>query len=105
MPRVFRKLFQLLSLFAISLVFAACLVSTQRQGGIRVESNVPDAVLIVDEEVRGPVQAYRERYLNVDPGTHRVQLEHPDHFTEFVEVEVPSKMGVAVRVDMRRRPE
>jgi len=70
-----------------------------------VISSVPDAVLTVDEEVRGPARAYEQRYLYVDPGPHRLMLEHPGHFTEYIDVDVPSNRGVAVRVEMRPRPE
>ena len=82
-----------------------CSISTHRQGGVRVISNVPDAALYVDEELAGPVRAHERDYLYVDPGPHRLMIEHPDHFTEFVDVDVPANRGVAVRVEMRRRPE
>jgi hypothetical protein len=86
-------------------VGCSCSLTTNRQGGVRVISSVPDAVLSVDEEVRGPVRAFEQRYLYVDPGRHRLVLEHPGHFTEYIEVDVPSNRGVAVRVEMRPRPE
>jgi hypothetical protein len=93
-------------LLPITIVVAcSCSISTNRQGGVRVISSVPDAVLYVDEEIQGPVRAFERQYVYVDPGPHRLMLEHPDHFTEFIDVDVPSNRGVAVRVEMRRRPE
>lgn len=95
-----RWLSMLIALFSLS-----CTLTTQRQGGLRVASNVPDAVLYIDEELQGPLRAYEEEYLYLDPGEHRLMVEHPDHFTEFAEVEVRSNMGMQVRFDMRRRPQ
>lgn len=97
-------MYRWLLLAFLAITTAACL-TIQRQGGIRIESNVPDATLYVDEELKGPVRAYQEQYVHVDPGTHRVTIEHPEHFTEFVEVDVPANMAVKVRVELRRRPD
>ncbi len=66
-------------LFIVAVV-CSCSVSTNRQGGVRVISNIPDAVLYVDEDLRGPVRVFQERYIYVDPGRHRLMLEHPEHF-------------------------
>jgi hypothetical protein len=96
-------LLSLASLVAALLV--ACTFSTQRQGGVRVASNVPDAVLYVDEELRGPARVFERRYVHLDPGVHRLVLEHPDHFTEYAEVDVRSNTAMQVRFEMRRRPE
>ena len=81
-----------------------CSFTRPRQGGVRVVTNVPDATLYVDEELRGPARAFQESYLHLSPGTHRLILEHPEYFTEFIEVTVPESMGLAVRVEMRQRP-
>lgn len=99
-------MFRWLSLaFAIFLSFLTICCVPQGSGGIRVISNVPDAVLYVDEEIKGPAQAFKNRYIYVSVGEHRLMLEHPDHFPEFAKVDVPAKRGIAVRFEMRRRPE
>ena len=90
---------------AIAALTAACSLGPARQGGVRIISNVPEATLYVDEELRGPAEAYQQRYLYVRPGTHRIMLEHPRYFTEYVEVTVPENMGMAVQVEMRQRPQ
>ena len=74
-------------------------------GGVRVETNVPDATLFVDEELHGPVQAYERQYIRLSPGEHRLVLEHPDYFPEYVTVSVAENVAMAVRVEMRRRPD
>ena len=68
-------------------------------------TNVPDATLTVDEQVRGPVRAYERHYVRLPPGSHRLMLEHPDYFTEYIDVDVVDNMGMAVRLEMRRRPQ
>lgn len=91
--------------FSLALGLAACGAATQRPGGVRVETNVPDAILLVDEETRGPVRAYEREYVRLPPGAHRLLLEHPDYFTEYIDINVVENMGMAVRLEMRRRPE
>ncbi len=88
----------------VAIFLAGCAATRPRVGGVRVEINVPEATLIVDEEVRGPVRAYERDYLRLPPGPHRLTFEHPDYFTEYVEVDVVENMGMAVRLEMRRRP-
>ena len=92
-------------LFLLAIVLTGCSITTQRQGGVRVVSNVPDAILYVDEEARGPVRAFGHRYIYLDSGRHRLMLERSGFFPEFAEVEIHSNMGTLVRFEMRRQPE
>ena len=94
-----------LSCALVGLVLGACAAAGPRPGGVRVDTNVPDAILLVDEETRGPVRAYEREYVRLPPGAHRLMLEHPDYFTEYIDVTVVENMAMAVRLEMRRRPE
>lgn len=94
----------LIAVLGLSALLAAC-AAAPRVGGVRVISNVPDATLYVDEEVQGPARAYQSHYIRLEPGAHRLVLEHPDYFPEYVDVTVQENMAMAVSVEMRRRPE
>ncbi len=85
-------------------LLVAC-AAAPRAGGVRVVVNVPDATLYVDEEVQGPARAYQSHYIRLEPGAHRITLEHPDYFPEYVDVTVQENMAMAVSVEMRRRPD
>jgi len=89
---------------AIATLCVAC-SAAPRVGGVRVVSNVPEATLYVDEEVQGQASVYEHTYIRLAPGPHRLMLEHPEYFPEYVDVDVPENMAMAVRVEMRRRPE
>jgi len=91
--------------FALILGCSVGCASAARVGGVRVESNVGDATLYVDEELRGPVSVYERHYIRLEPGTHRLTLEHSEYFSEYAEVSVEPNMAMSVSFEMRRRPE
>lgn len=96
---------RLLPVCVVLVLASISCASAPRMGGVRVLANVPDAVLYVDEEIQGPVRAYGRHYIRLLPGDHRIMLEHPDYFPEYVDVTVEENMAMAVRVEMRRRPD
>jgi hypothetical protein len=96
---------RMLPVLLMSIVMVSCVTAAStRVGGVRIETNVPAATLLVDEEIRGPVQAYERHYVRLSPGPHRLMLEHSDYFTEYIDIDVVENMGMAVRLEMRRRP-
>ena len=83
----------------------ACSSAMPQVGGVRITTNVPEATLYVDEELRGPAGEYEAHYIRLSPGRHRLTLEHPDYFPEYLEVNVPRNMAMAVTMELRRRPD
>ncbi len=75
------------------------------RGGVRVITNVPQATLYVDDELRGPVDAYEDHYLHLAPGQHKLMIEHAEYFTEHIDVTVVEDITIAVTLRMRRQPQ
>jgi hypothetical protein len=75
-------------------------VREPRAGTLRVECNVSDATLWVDDVLLGTVSAWRQGHL-VRVGFHRVEIRHPNYFTHFAEVHVREKQVVTVRAELR----
>ena len=95
---------RVLASLALLGTFAGC-GAAQPMGGVRVMTNVHDATLLVDDELRGPVSAYEDDYLRLTPGRHRIALEHAGYVSEYIDVTVAQDMAVTVSVDMRARSE
>ncbi len=70
-------------------------------GGVRMTTNVPEATLYVDDELRGPAQDYEGYYLPLEPGRHVLRLEDRDHITTRVEVVVAAGVGMSITLEMQ----
>lgn len=86
-----------------ALSFLHCAAAVTPLGRVRVTSNVPGATLFVDEEIRGPVEAYADYDIRLAPGHHRLRLEHPRYITEELEVTVSQSVAISVALQMRLR--
>ncbi len=84
-------------------ILAACAVPNPEMGGVRLEANVPDATLYIDDEERGPIEAFEGHYHRLSPGSHQLRLEHADYRSESVRVHVVADVAVTVTVEMDRR--
>lgn len=52
----------------------------------RVEGNVPDATVWVDDQLVGSVTAVAKQGTFLRAGFHRVEVRHPDYYSYFAEV-------------------
>ena len=56
---------------------------------MRVESNVPDATIWVDDVLVGTVAAWAREGRHIRAGFHRVEIRAPGYYSVFQEVEQP----------------
>ncbi len=71
-------------------------------GGVRVLSNVDEAILFVDDLEHGPVDAYADHYLRLVPGRHSLRLEHPGYRPEHLDIVVARDIALSVTLDLQR---
>ena len=84
------------------MVLSGC-SSPQSLGGVRLRTNVPEATLFIDDELRGPVREYLDEYLPLDPGPHLIVLEHPGYAPERMDIIVSDGIAMEVSIEMRQR--
>ncbi|MCG5052387.1 MAG: hypothetical protein KA712_05465 [Myxococcales bacterium] len=95
-----------LSWWAGALVFAlqgAC--ASLRFGGaavLRIDCNVPEAAIFIDDVYEGPCASWSVDGRLVSPGFRRVEVRHPERYTHYQELELVK--GDAVRMDVQLRP-
>lgn len=96
-------------LLALILTAAAALapgcaaLARHRHGGaavLRLECNVPDAGLYIDDIYLGRADAWAVDGRLVRPGFHRVELRHLDHYTHYEELELAPGDAVLLRVTL-----
>ena len=67
----------------------------------RVECNVPDATLWVDDVLVGKVTDWKSDGKQIRAGFHRIEVRHPNYYSFFQEVEVPGGSHVVVNAKLR----
>jgi hypothetical protein len=69
--------------------------------GFRVECNVPDATIWVDDVLVGKVSDWKGDGRQIKAGFHRIEVRHPNYYSFFQEVELPGGSHVVVNAKLR----
>jgi hypothetical protein len=89
-----------LVLFAVS-VFVGC-ASLRSEGSVvfRVECNVPDAVVLLDDVPMGRASQWAKPDRFIRPGFYRVEIRHPSYYSHFEEITVADGGSALVKADL-----
>ena len=69
--------------------------------GMRVESNVPDATVWVDDVLVGNVSDWARDGKHIRSGFHRIEVRHSGYYSFFKEVELPDGAQAIVNAQLR----
>jgi hypothetical protein len=87
---------------ALALAAASCAHSIPYGAvAFRVESNVPDATVWVDDVLIGKASDWTKEGLHIRAGFHRIEVRHPGYYSFFQEVELPEGSHTLLRADLR----
>ncbi len=67
---------------------------------VRVQCNVPDATVWIDDVLVGTTSNWRAPR-QIRAGFHRVEIRHPGYYSFFQEVELPGGSDVIVNANLR----
>ena len=96
----FVLVFLALALFVLSA--ASCAHTLDANAiAVRVECNIPDATLWVDDVLVGKVSDWKGDGKRIRPGFHRIEVRHPSYYSFFQEVELPGGSNVVVNAKLR----
>ena len=70
--------------------------------GFRVESNVPDATVWIDDILVGKTADWAKDGRHIKAGFHRVEIRHPGYYSFFQEIELPEGSQAVVKADLRQ---
>ncbi len=92
----------LLVVITFALGLASCAhLSTPAGVALRVESNVPDATIWIDDVLVGTVVAWAREGRHIRAGFHRVEIRAPGYYSVFQEVERPDGGQATLAVTLR----
>ena len=99
--RSFRALF-LVAFFLGATTLAGC-AHTLSSGavGVRVECNVPDATVWIDDLLAGSAKEWKSEGHQIRAGFHRIEIRHPGYFSFFQEVDLPPGSRTVVNAKLR----
>jgi len=69
--------------------------------GVRVECNVPDATVWIDDLLAGSAKEWRSEGHQIRAGFHRIEIRHPGYFSFFQEVDLPPGSQTVVNARLR----
>jgi len=95
-----RRLLMAVALFAAAA--ASCAHGLAENAiAFRVECNVPDATVWVDDVLVGKVSDWKGDGRHIRAGFHRIEIRHPNYYSFFQEVELPGGSQVVVNAKLR----
>jgi len=82
-------------------VFAGCAtMGAEPAGTLKLECNVPDAALLLDDEVVGRAGEIGKTGKSLRPGFYRVELRHPGYYPYLAEIDVPEGGATALKAEL-----
>jgi hypothetical protein len=73
--------------------------------GFKVDSNVPDATVWVDDIMVGNATDWAKDGRHIHSGFHRIEIRHPGYYSFFQEVELPEGAHTLVKAQLRKTVE
>ncbi|HEY8925631.1 MAG TPA: PEGA domain-containing protein [Polyangia bacterium] len=67
---------------------------------LRVETNVPDAIVWVDDRLVGTAASLTSSGTRLRVGFHRIEVRHPSHYSFFTEVDPKRGEDVVIRAQL-----
>jgi hypothetical protein len=77
------------SLLLAALWVASCAHSLPEGGGFRVDCNLTDATVLVDDVPVGNTSGWKADGRQIRAGFHRVEIRRPGYYSVFREIDLP----------------
>ena len=83
------------------LLFAGCAsLKSEGSAAFRVECNVPDAAVLLDDLPMGRASQWAKPDRFIRPGFYRVEIRHPSYYSHFEEITVADGGSALVRAEL-----
>ncbi|HXJ20782.1 MAG TPA: PEGA domain-containing protein [Polyangia bacterium] len=102
MTRTVRRIHLLVIGAALSLLVAAC-AHTLEPGsvGVRVECNISDATVYIDDLMVGRAADWKAEGHQIRGGFHRIEVRAPGYYSFFQEIELPAGAHAVINANLR----
>lgn len=97
------KLYRPLCLWVVSAALAVSCATVQPAGAtaFRVECNVADAFVLVDDVLVGRVSEWSQRGRHIRPGSHRIEIRHPNYHAHYQEITATDGAELVIKTELR----
>jgi hypothetical protein len=91
-----------LSLFvaAFGLLVGCATMKPEASGTLTVECNVPEAAVLLDDDLAGRAGELKKNGKSVRPGFYRVEIRQPGYYSYYTEINVPEGGAAAVKAEL-----
>jgi hypothetical protein len=89
-----------MAVVVLGALLAACHGVSAPAIGFRVESNVPDATVVVDDVPIGTTHDWSAPGRQIHAGFHRVEVRHPGYYSFFQEIDLPAGQVAVVNAQL-----
>jgi len=86
--------------FAVSLLAGCASLKSEGSVAFRVECNVPDAAVVLDDVSMGRVSQWEKPDRFIRPGFYRVEIRHPNYYSHFEEITVADGGSAVVKAEL-----
>jgi hypothetical protein len=87
-------------LFTICLFVGCASVKSEGSAVFRVECNVPEAVVLLDDVPLGRASQWAKQDRFIRPGFYRVEIRHPNYYSHFEEITVADGGSALVKAEL-----
>jgi hypothetical protein len=96
------EMMKTLALLAVTFGFltGCATMKPEASGTLTVECNVPDAAVLLDDDVVGRAGELKKNGKSLRPGFYRVELRQPGFYPFFTEINVPEGGATAVKAEL-----
>ncbi len=89
-----------ISVVAILSSFGCATMRTERAASLHVECNVPDAAVLLDDDLAGRAADLVKHEKVIRAGFYRVEIRYPGYYSYFTEITVPEGGVAAVKAEL-----
>jgi hypothetical protein len=72
----------------------------EERATVRVQCNVPEAAVLLDDDVVGRAAELAKKDKVVRAGFYRVEIRHPSYYPYFTEINVPEGGAATVKAEL-----
>lgn len=81
-------------------IFGCATLHSEGNATVRVQCNVPEAVVLLDDAVAGRAVEFSKQDKAIRPGFYRVEIRHPNYYPYFIEINVPEGGTAAIKAEL-----
>jgi hypothetical protein len=89
-----------LVLLAVSLFIGCASLKSEGSAAFRVECNVPDAAVLLDDVLLGRASQWAKPDRFIRPGFYRVEIRHPSYYSHFEEITLANGGSALVKAEL-----